>query len=187
MDEELQLYIDDAREKMQKAVEHLDNELIKLRAGKANPYMVQGIHVDYYGVSTPLNQVANVGTSDARTIVIQPWEKNMIGSIEKAILTANLGFNPENNGEVIRINVPALTEERRKSLVKQVKAEGENAKVSIRNARRDTNDEFKKLQKSGTSEDMVKSAEIEVQELTDEFSKKVDELIEKKEKDVMTV
>jgi ribosome recycling factor len=187
MDEEVELYIEDAKDKMKKALDHLDNELIKIRAGKANPSMLHGIHVDYYGVSTPLNQVANVGTSDARTIVIQPWEKGMIDPIEKAIMAANLGLNPDNNGETIRLNVPVLTEERRKSLVKQVKAEGENARVSIRNARRDANEEFKKMQKNGLAEDEVKKAEEEVQKITDEFSIQVDKLLEKKEKDIMTV
>ncbi|MFO8022996.1 MAG: ribosome recycling factor [Perlabentimonas sp.] len=187
MNEELNMYIEDAKERMEKAIEHLNNELRVIRAGKANPGMLSNIMVDYYGTLTPLQQVSNVGTLDARTISIQPWEKSMIGPIEKAILAANLGFNPQNNGEVIRIAVPPLTEERRKQLVKQVKSEGENARVSIRNARRDTNDEIKKLQKDGLSEDIAKDAEDEVQKLTDKFNKKVEELLEQKEEEILTV
>lgn len=187
MNEELNMYIEDAKERMEKAIEHLNNELRVIRAGKANPGMLSNIMVDYYGTLTPLQQVSNVGTLDARTISIQPWEKSMIGPIEKAILAANLGFNPQNNGEVIRIAVPPLTEERRKQLVKQVKSEGENARVSIRNARRDTNDEIKKLQKDGLSEDIAKDAEEEVQKLTDKFNKKVEELLEQKEEEILTV
>jgi ribosome recycling factor len=143
--------------------------------------------VDYYGTMTPLQQVSNVGTLDARTITVQPWEKAMIAPIEKAILSANLGFNPQNNGEVIRIAVPPLTEERRKQLVKQVKNEGENARVSIRNARRDANEEIKKMQKDGLPEDMAKDAESEVQKITDSFNKKVEELLAKKEEEILTV
>jgi ribosome recycling factor len=149
--------------------------------------MLSGIMVDYYGTMTPLQQVSNVGTLDARTITVQPWEKAMIAPIEKAILSANLGFNPQNNGEVIRIAVPPLTEERRKQLVKQVKNEGENARVSIRNARRDANEEIKKMQKDGLPEDMAKDAESEVQKITDSFNKKVEELLAKKEEEILTV
>lgn len=187
MEEEVDLLIDITEEKMEKAIIHLKDELMKLRAGKANPHMLDGVMVDYYGTNTPLHQVSNVNTSDARTILIQPWEKNMIEPIEKAILRANLGFNPVNNGEVVRINVPALTEERRIILVKQVKQEGENAKVSIRNARREANEEIKKIQKDGLPEDAAKTAEVTIQKLTDSFSSKVDELLEKKEQDIMTV
>ncbi|MFP4555416.1 MAG: ribosome recycling factor [Bacteroidales bacterium] len=187
MTEEVNMYIEDAKERMEKAIEHLTNELRVIRAGKANPGMLTNIMVDYYGTLTPLQQVSNVGTLDARTISIQPWEKSMIGPIEKAILAANLGFNPQNNGEVIRIAVPPLTEERRKQLVKQVKSEGENARVSIRNARRDTNEEIKKLQKDGLSEDVAKDAEEEVQKLTDKFNKKVEELLVQKEEEILTV
>ena len=154
---------------MNGAIEHLEKALLKIRAGKANPSMLNGVFVDYYGTNTPLNQVANIGTSDARTIVIQPWEKTMIGPIEKAIMAANLGFNPDNNGEIIRINIPMLTEERRASLVKQVKAEGEDTKISLRNARRDSIEELKKMQKEGLSEDMEKTAEEKVQKLIDKF------------------
>lgn len=187
MNEELQLYLEDCKDRMNNAINHLSKELSKIRAGKAHPSMVDEVKVEYYGTLTPLNQVSNVGISDARTIAIQPWEKNMIEPIEKAIMKANLGFNPINNGEVIRINVPALTEERRKQLVKQVKTEGENAKISIRNVRRETNEEIKKLQKDGLAEDMAKKAEEQVQALTDAHVKKVDELMEAKEKDIMTI
>lgn len=187
MEEEVDFLLDVTKEKMENAINYLRDELMKLRAGKANPHMLDGVVVDYYGALTPLNQVSNVNTSDARTILIQPWEKSMIEPIEKAILHANLGFNPANNGEVIRINVPALTEERRKILVKQVKHEGENAKVSIRTARREANEEIKKLQKDGLPEDVAKTTETEIQKLTDSYSVKVDELLEKKEQDIMTV
>lgn len=187
MEEEVEFLKEVSEEKMVKALNHLRDELVKLRAGKANPHMLDGVMVDYYGALTPLNQVSNVNTSDARTILVQPWEKPMIEPIEKAILHANLGFNPMNNGEVIRINVPALTEERRILLVKQVKQEGENAKVSIRNTRREANEELKKMQKDGLSEDDVKKTETEIQKLTDSYSSRVDELLEKKEQDIMTV
>jgi ribosome recycling factor len=187
MNEEIEFYIEETKERMEKAITHLDNELRVIRAGKANPAVLSGLMVDYYGTMTPLQQVSNVGTLDARTINIQPWEKTMIGPIEKAILAANLGFNPQNNGETIRIAVPPLTEERRKQLVKQVKNEGENARVSIRNARRDANEEFKKLQKNGLGEDVAKDAESDVQKLTDSYNKKVEEILEIKEKEILTV
>ncbi len=187
MNEELELLFELTEEKMDKAVEHLKKALLKIRAGKANPSMLNDVFVDYYGVNTPLNQVANVGTSDARTIVIQPWEKQMIGPIEKAIMAANLGFNPDNNGELIRINIPMLTEERRSDLVKQVKAEGEDSKVSVRSSRRDANDELKTMQKDGLSEDMVKRSEEKVQKLTENYYKKIEALIEDKENDIMTI
>ncbi|MFP4059345.1 MAG: ribosome recycling factor [Bacteroidales bacterium] len=187
MNEEVQFLLEETEEKMQNAVNHLDGELRRLRAGKANPYMLDGIKVDYYGVLTPLNQVSNVSTTDAKTIVVQPWEKSMIEPIEKAIMYANLGLNPVNNGELIRINVPPLTEERRRDLLKQVKAECESAKVSIRTARRDANDELKKMMKEGLEEDMEKDAEDSVQKLTDKYSGQVDELYTKKEADIMTI
>lgn len=187
MREEATLLIDEAKEGMNKAIAHLDSELRNIRAGKASPAMLSGILVDYYGTPTPLEQVSNVGTLDARTINIQPWEKSMIEPIEKAIMAANLGFNPQNNGETIRIAVPVLTEERRLQLVKQVRVEGENAKVSIRNWRRDANEGLKKLQKDGLSEDVVKTSETEVQKLTDDFIKKVDEQLAVKEEEIMTV
>ncbi len=172
---------------MAAAVDHLEKELVHIRAGKANPAMLDGVHVEYYGSQTPLNQVANVSTPDARTIAVQPWEKNLIPQIEKAILNANLGLNPDNNGEIIRINIPVLTEERRRGLVKQAHQEGENAKVSVRGARKDSNDSLKKLQKDGLSEDIEKDAEAEVQKMTDEFGKKIDALVQAKEEDIMTI
>ncbi len=187
MEEELQLYLDDAKERMEGTIKHLDKELLKIRAGKASPNMLDGVLVASYGSNSPIKHVASVGTSDARTIVIQPWDKTMIAPIEKAILQANLGFNPDNNGEVIRINVPILTEERRRQLVKQVKMESENAKVGIRSTRKETNDEIKLLEKNGLSEDRAKDAEEEVQQLTDNFSKQIDNLLEKKETEIMTV
>ncbi len=187
MTEEVEFCIEEAKERMEKAIAHLENELRVIRAGKANPAMLSGLMVDYYGTLTPLQQVSNVGTLDARTITIQPWEKSMINPIEKAILAANLGFNPQNNGEIIRIAVPPLTEERRKLLVKQVKNEGENARVSIRNARRDANENIKKLQKDGLAEDLAKNAETDVQKMTDAYNKKVEEQLEKKEQEILTV
>jgi ribosome recycling factor len=187
MSEEVLLYIDDANDKMTKAIAHLENELVKVRAGKASPSMLYGVVVDYYGSKTPLGQVSNINTTDARTIVVQPWEKAMIDPIEKAIFAANLGLTPVNNGEMIRINVPALTEERRHNLVKTVKHEGENAKVSIRNARREAIEEIKKLQKEGIPEDEIKRAEEEMQKVTDNYSKKVDDVLHRKESEIMIV
>lgn len=187
MSEDVDMFLEDAKDRMQGALKHLESELTKIRAGKASPAMLAGISVDYYGVITPLQQVANVGTMDAKTIVIQPWEKSMIEPIEKEIMKANLGFNPINNGDLIRIVVPALTEDRRKALIKQVKTEGENAKIAIRNIRRETNDEVKKLQKDGLPEDEAKIAETDVQKMTDESIAKVDKVIEAKEKDLMNI
>jgi ribosome recycling factor len=187
MQEEVDFIIENCKERMDAAIKHLEKELLHIRAGKASPSMLDGVQVEYYGTMTPLNQVSNVSTPDARTIAIQPWEKGLIPVIEKSILAANLGFNPDNNGEIIRINIPALTEERRKQLVKQVSQEGETAKVSIRTARKDANDSLKKLLKEGLSEDMEKDAEEEVQKMTDSYGKKVDALVEAKEKDIMTI
>lgn len=187
MQEEVDFVLEHTGEKMDAAISHLDKELIHIRAGKASPAMLDGVKVDYYGTMTPLNQVANISTPDARTVAIQPWEKKMIPVIEKAILNANLGFNPDNNGELIRINVPVLTEERRKSLVKQAQHEGEIAKVSIRTVRKEANESLKKLQKEGVAEDIVESAEEEVQKMTNDFSVKVDILVKAKEKDIMTI
>jgi ribosome recycling factor len=187
MDQELQKVINDAKEKMKKSVDHLSNELARIRAGKANPRILDGIYVDYYGANTPLYQVANIGTPDAKTITVQPWDKKVIDNIEKAIQDSNLGINPQNDGEVIRLNIPPLTEERRKDLVKQVHNEGENAKVSIRNARREANDTLKKMKNEGTPEDDTKRAEDEVQKITDTYGKKVDEVIQAKEDEIMTV
>ena len=176
-----------AKDKMQKAILHLEDELKNFRAGKANPGIFQNVLVDYYGTPTPVPQVASVTTPDAKTILIQPWEKKLIPAIEKAILDSNIGYTPANNGEQIRINVPALTEERRKELVKQAKTEGETAKVSIRNARREVVDAHKKYQKDGLPEDVCKDAEATIQKETDAFNKKVDEIIAAKEKEIMTV
>lgn len=187
MQEEVQFVIDVCEEKMRAAVEHLEKELVHIRAGKASPAMLDGVHVEYYGSLTPLNQVSNVSTPDARTIAIQPWEKSLIPEIEKAIMAANLGFNPDNNGEIIRINIPVLTEERRRGLVKQAHQEGENGKISVRSARKDANDSLKKLQKDGLSEDIEKDAEADVQKMTDKYTKMIDSLVEAKEKDIMTI
>ncbi|SHI34653.1 ribosome recycling factor [Tangfeifania diversioriginum] len=187
MQEEVNFVLEESKERMDAAITHLEKELVHIRAGKATPSMLDGIMVEYYGTMTPLNQVSNVSTPDARTVAIQPWEKNLIPVIEKAILAANLGFNPDNNGEIIRINIPALTEERRKQLVKQVSQEGETAKVSIRTARKDAKEQLKKMLKDGLSEDMEKDAEEEVQQMTDDHGKKVDALVEAKEKDIMTI
>ena len=186
-EEELDFVLEHTKERMTQAIAHLEKELVHIRAGKASPAMLDGVMEEYYGSLVPLNQVSNVSTPDARTVAIQPWEKGLIPVIEKAILVANLGFNPENNGEIIRINVPVLTEERRKGLVKQVSQEGEVAKVSLRTARKEANDSLKKLLKDGLSEDMQKDGEAEVQRLTDDFGKKVDDLVKAKEKDIMTI
>jgi len=186
MEDDVQILIESTEEKMGKAIEHLDRELGKIRAGKANPRMLDGVLVEYYGAMTPLQQVASINTPDARTIAIQPWEKGMIGPIEKAIMGANLGLNPDNNGDIIRINIPLLTEERRQSLGKQVKKEGEEARISIRNNRRETNDELKKLKKDGLAEDLEKDAEDQVQKLTDKYIGKVDTLVEEKEAEIMS-
>ncbi|PCJ84934.1 MAG: ribosome recycling factor [Flavobacteriales bacterium] len=187
MNEEVNMILDLAREAMDSAITHLENELIKIRAGKANPNMLDSVTVDYYGSNMPLNQIANVKTLDARTLVVQPWEKPMLDEIQKAIQTSNLGIAPQNNGEMIIISIPHLTEERRISLVRQGKSEGENAKVSIRNARRDANEEIKKLEKDNLSEDNAKDAEDEVQKFTNEYGEKVDKLVGAKEKDIMTL
>ncbi len=187
MNEEIEIIMEETLEKMDGAISHLETELSKLRAGKATPSLLDGITVDYYGVNTPLPQVSNVNTPDAKSIVVQPWEKAMLEPIEKAILAANIGLTPMNNGEIIRINVPPLTEERRVQLVKMVKTEGENAKISVRNARKWANDELKRLQTEGLSEDIQKDSEASVQVQTDEFSKQIDDVVEIKEKDIMTV
>ena len=187
MTDEIKKIFSDSEGMMAKALDHLEVELAKIRAGRANPAMLDGIHVDYYGNSTPLNQVANVNTPDARTIVIQPWEKNMLTVIEKAIQAANLGFNPQNDGVIIRIVVPPLTEDRRKDLVKRTKAEGEHAKVTIRNIRRDAIENVKKEVKKGLPEDVQKDAEAKIQQITDSFISKVDKHLDVKEKEIMTV
>lgn len=184
---DVQIYLEDAQDSMTKALAHLDDALLKIRAGKASPSMLLGVVVDYYGAKTPLTQVANVSTTDARTIVIQPWEKKTIDLIEKGIMAANIGLNPMNNGEVIRLSIPALTEERRKDLVKQARTEGEHTKVSIRNIRRDVLEDIKKLKKDGLAEDAEKDAAEVVQKMTDACIKKVDEATAKKEADIMVV
>lgn len=179
--------LDSASEKMQKAIEHLQEALLAIRAGKASQNLLNGIMVDYYGNPTPISQVASVNVPDARTVLIQPWEKGMISAIEKAIINSNIGMTPSNNGENIRLTVPPLTEERRKELVKQIKSDAETARVSLRNARRDAVEAFKKAQKDGMPEDMAKDGENEAQKIIDKFSKKVDEIIAEKEKEIMTV
>lgn len=184
MSEEIDFILDTAKEAMNNAIAHLEKELRSIRAGKATPAMLQNVMVDYYGSATPLSQVANVNTPDARTISIQPWEKNMLQEIEKAIMVANIGFNPMNNGENIIINVPPLTEERRRELAKQAKAEAEHAKVGVRNARKDANNDIKK---TDISDDMKKNAEASVQDLTDKFVKEIDDKFIVKEKEIMTV
>jgi ribosome recycling factor len=187
MNEDIELIIEEATDRMQKALEHLEHELARLRAGRSNPALLDGVTVDYYGVNSPLAQVSNINTPDAKTIMIQPWEKNMLGIIEKAIMAANIGLTPVNNGEVIRINIPPLTEERRHQLVKQVRNEGETAKISVRNARKWANDELKSLLKDGLPEDMEKDAIEKIQEITHAYNTKVDKVMAIKEKDVMTV
>jgi ribosome recycling factor len=179
--------IEAAREKMQKALLHLEEELKTYRAGKANPAVFNNVMVDYYGSPTPVPQVASITTPDAKTMLIQPWDKKMIPMIEKAIMVANIGFTPSNNGEHVRINVPPLTEERRKDLVKRVKVEGENAKISVRNARRDGVELLKKYQKEGLPEDVAKDGEATIQKETDSFNKKIDEILAVKEKEILTV
>ncbi len=183
--EELDFIVEEAKDQMQKALEHLEKELTKLRAGKASPAMLSTVRFDYYGNSTPLSQAANIGAPDARTLTIQPWEKNLIPEIEKAIINSNLGFAPSNNGDMIIINIPPLTEERRKELAKLAKAEAETAKVSIRNARKDANNEIKK--EENASEDLKKQYEDRVQELTDKYVKSTDDILAAKEKEIMTV
>jgi ribosome recycling factor len=185
MDANAQLVVDSAKEQMDNAISHLESELTKIRTGRANPSMLDGIRVDYYGNMTPLNQVANVSSPDARTLSIQPWEKNMIEPIQKSIQAANLGFNPGSNGTTVIINVPPLTEDRRKDLVKKAKAEGEHAKVSIRTARKDGNEEVRKIKT--LTQDEVKGAETKIQELTDSYIIKVDKHLEAKEKEILTV
>ncbi|SIS92631.1 ribosome recycling factor [Belliella pelovolcani] len=185
--EEIQMHLDEAKELMQKAVNHTSQELVKIRAGKAMPNLLDGIMVSYYGAPTPLQQVASVTTPDARTLSIKPWERNLISEIERSIINSDLGLAPQNNGEIIILTIPPMTEERRRGLVKQAKAECENGKVSVRTVRKDTNDALKKLQKDGASEDEIKRAEDAVQKLTDQYSTKIDELLVKKETEIMTV
>lgn len=187
MTEAIDSIIDDTSSHMKKAIGHLEVELTKIRAGKATPQIVDGIHVDYYGNPTPLNQVANVTVADARTLAIQPWEKQMLGPIEKAIIAANIGLNPQNDGSFIRLFIPPLTEERRKELVKRVNGEGEHAKVAIRNIRRDAVEHVRKLQKDGLSEDAAKDAEGRIQGITDKHIELVDQHLKDKDKEIMTI
>lgn len=183
--EDIQFILDTTKEAMGNALSHLQKRLLTIRAGKASPTMLQGVMVDYYGSPTPLSQVANVNTPDGRTISIQPWEKALIQEIERAIMNSNLGFNPMNNGESVIINVPPLTEERRKDLVKQARSEAEDARIGVRNDRKGANNDLKKLEDA--SEDLIKNAEIDVQKLTDEHIAKIDNMLSVKEKEIMTV
>jgi len=187
MSEALGMIFDEAALSMKKAIQHLESELVKIRAGKANPVILDGIHVDYYGSPTPLQQVANVTVADARTLSVQPWERNMLGPIEKAIIASNIGLNPQNDGNIIRLFIPPLTEERRRDLVKRVNAEGEHAKIAIRNIRRDAIEQIKKEQKDGLSEDIAKGGETNVQNLTDKNIALVDQHCKDKEKEIMTI
>jgi ribosome recycling factor len=187
MTEELQMIYDEFKSSNNRSISHLDAELTKIRAGKATPAMLSSVMVDYYGSPTPIQQVANITTMDARTITVQAWEKTMLNEIAKGIINSNLGFAPQNNGEILIISVPPLTEERRRDLVKRAKTEAENAKVAVRNNRKDALDMVKDLKTEGLSEDMTKDAETEIQNITNGFVKKVDDLLELKEKDIMTI
>ncbi len=185
--EETTEIIDEANVSMKKANEHFETELVKIRAGKANPTMLDGITVDYYGTPTPINQVGNLSAIDARTLTIQPWEKNMLQPIERAIIAANIGINPQNDGNIIRLFLPPLTEERRRELVKRSNAEGEQAKIAIRNIRRDAIEQIKKAQKEGLSEDEAKEAEDEIQSITDTHIVLIEKHLATKEKEIMSV
>src|SRR6185369_10631806 len=187
MAEDISQIVVTADDHMKKAITHLETELIKIRAGKATPQILDGIVVDYYGSPTPINQVGNINVMDARTLSIQPWEKNMLQPIERAIIAANIGINPQNDGSLIRIFLPPLTEERRKELVKKCLAEGEHSKVAIRNIRRDAIENIKKLQKNGLSEDAAKDAEADVQQVTDRFISAIEKHLASKEKEIMSV
>ena len=187
MTEDLNLILEDAKDSMQKGIQHLEAELVKIRAGKASPSMLEGLTVEYYGAPTPISQVANITVLDARTISIQPWEKNMVQAIERSIMAANIGVTPQNDGVEIRLFMPPLTEERRRELVKKASGEGEQSKVAIRNIRRDAIEQVKKLQKDGLSEDAAKDAEKEIQDVTDKFILLVDKHLAAKEKEMMSV
>ena len=187
MSEGLDNIIDDTAKQMKKAIDHLEAELTKIRAGKATPQIVDGIFVEYYGNPTPLAQVANITVADARTLMLQPWEKNMLGPIEKAIIASNIGLNPQNDGNFIRLFLPPLTEERRKELVKRVNGEGEQAKVAVRSIRRDSIEQIKKLQKDGLSEDAAKDGETRIQGITDKHIALVDQHCRDKDKEIMTI
>ncbi len=185
--DELEMLVDDTQEQMKKAIAHLETELTKIRAGKANPSMVEGVSVEYYGSMVPLSQVANINILDARTISIQPWEKKMLGTIEKAILQANIGITPQNDGNQIRLYLPPLTEERRRELFKKASAEGEGSKIAIRNIRRDSIEYIKKMQKDGLSEDVAKDSENRIQEVTNKYIALIEKHLAAKEKDMMAV
>ena len=187
MTEEIEFILDSTEESMNGSIAHLEKSFLNIRAGKASPAMLGSVFVDYYGSASPLSQVSKISVPDARTITLQPFEKSMLHPIEKAIMVANLGFNPMNNGDMIIISVPPLTEDRRRELAKQAKAEAEDAKIGIRNARKDANTDIKKLEKDGTSEDICKSAEEQVQNLTNTFIQKIDELLAVKEAEIMKV
>ncbi len=187
MTEELNMIYEDFKTANKKSLDHMENELVKIRAGKATPSMLSSVSVDYYGTQTPLAQVANITTMDARTLTVQPWEKTMLNEIAKGIINANLGFAPQNNGEQLIISVPPLTEERRRDLVKRAKSEAENAKVAVRNNRKDAMDMLKELKNDGLAEDIVKDAENEIQQITNNYTKRADDLLEAKEKEIMTI
>lgn len=187
MSEEVSLTLEMAEESMKKAIDHLEVELTKIRAGKANPQMLEGIMVDYYGAMTPLNQVGNISVVDARTLTVQPWEKNMLQPMERAIIAANIGVNPQNDGVIIRLYLPPLTEERRRDLVKKCQGEGEHCRISVRNIRRDAIESIKKAQKNGLSEDAAKDAEADVQSLTNKYIGLVEKHLEAKEKEIMAI
>jgi ribosome recycling factor len=187
MSEELNKCINDTKAQMERSIEHLKNELQKIRAGKANPGILEGVMAEAYGAQTPINQLGNVSTPDAKTIMIQPYDKSLLQAIEKGIMASNIGLNPQNDGELIRMYLPPLTEERRKDLVKQVKAHAEQAKVSIRNIRRDANEVVKKQQKDGLAEDLAKGGEDKIQKTTNDYIANIDKIVEVKEKEIMTV
>jgi ribosome recycling factor len=187
MTDDLSFIIEDGKDSMAKAINHLETELVKIRAGKASPAMLNGIVVDYYGNPTPIDQVGNISAMDARTISIQPWEKNMLQPIERAIIAANIGINPQNDGNIIRLFLPPLTEERRKEMVKRCNGEGEQAKVAVRSIRRDAIEHIKKMEKDGLSEDLAKDSETEIQVMTDKFISLVEKHLEVKEKEIMSV
>ncbi|MCB0510034.1 MAG: ribosome recycling factor [Chitinophagales bacterium] len=187
MQEELEMMLAELSDSMDKAIEHLQKDLLKIRAGKASPSMLSGVLVEAYGVQSPINQLANINTPDARTISIQPFDKSTLQSIEKGILQANIGLTPQNDGEFIRLNIPPLTEERRKEMVKQTKAEGEHAKISLRSARKEAMDYIKSLEKEGLSEDMAKTAEEDVQKVVNDYTAKVEKVLSVKEAEIMTV
>lgn len=187
MSEATKMILEEAKEGMEKAISHLNKEYVKIRTGKANPQMLLGVKAEFYGALTPIEQMANINTPDPRQIVVQPWDKNTLANIEKAIINANLGFNPQNDGELIRIAVPPLTEERRQDLVKTAKAMAEDTKIAVRNVRRSANEMAKDLKDEGVSEDMISNLEIDIQKLTDNYVKQADEVFAEKEKEIVTI